>query len=227
MSSLTTISSGMEMEETPEVEELVDTRLSLSFLIGAAAGTSRQPAAVQALISASPQPETAACRERNYGPESGRDGSTATTRRHGKKARRAHGGSDDDVGDVVQGGGTKKLRLTGEQAALMEKSFRSQNILSHGEKNDLARQLGLKPRQVEVWFQNRRARTKLKQTELDCELLRHWCERLSHDNDRLRQELAEARSSSSSSFLSRLTAATTVRAACPSCNKLAGSRAPA
>uniref|UniRef100_A0ACD5V9Q4 Uncharacterized protein n=1 Tax=Avena sativa TaxID=4498 RepID=A0ACD5V9Q4_AVESA len=236
MSSLTTISSGMEMEETPEVEELMDTRLSLALPI--AAGTGRQPPAVQAMLPASlPPPETeasaaAAGRKRNYGPESGRDGSTPTTRRHdGKKARRVHGGRDvdnDEVGDVGQGDARKKLRLTCEQAALMEKSFRSHNVLSHDEKNDLARQLGLKPRQVEVWFQNRRARTKLKQTELDCELLRRWCERLSHDNDRLRQELAEARSSSSSAFLSRLTAATApVRAACPSCNKLAGSRAPA
>uniref|UniRef100_A0ACD5TCT4 Uncharacterized protein n=1 Tax=Avena sativa TaxID=4498 RepID=A0ACD5TCT4_AVESA len=225
MSSLTTSSSRMEMEETPEVEELVDTRLSLSLPIGAAAGTSRQPPAVQALalLPTSPPPETKAA-----AAGAGIDGSTATRRQHGKKARRVHGGGDAIVGDVAQGGARKKLRLTGEQAALMEKSFRSQNILSHDEKNDLARQLRLKPRQVEVWFQNRRARTKLKQTELDCELLRRWCERLSHDNDRLRQELAEARSSSSSAFLSRLTAATApVRAACPSCNKLAGSRQPA
>jgi hypothetical protein len=75
---------------------------------------------------------------------------------------------------------------------------------------------------VEVWFQNRRARTKLKQTELDCELLRRWCELLGDENERLRRELAELRSSSSSSaFLSRLTAAVRVNEACPSCNKLA------
>ncbi|KAK1615053.1 hypothetical protein QYE76_020570 [Lolium multiflorum] len=211
------------MEESLDVEEFVDTRLSLSLVIGAG---SRPAPPVQALLPASPPPgneATAAARKRK-GSESGRDGSTATAGQHGKKARRVLGGScvDDDGGFAADSGARKKLQLTADQAAVMEKSFRAHNVLSHGEKHDLARELGLKPRQVEVWFQNRRARTKLKQTELDCELLRRWCERLGDENERLRRELAELRSSSSSSaFLSRLTAAVRVNEACPSCNKLA------
>uniref|UniRef100_A0ACD5TCV0 Uncharacterized protein n=1 Tax=Avena sativa TaxID=4498 RepID=A0ACD5TCV0_AVESA len=210
MSSLTTISSG-GMEESPEMKELVDTRLSLSLVIGAGAG-SRPPSPVVELLTAPSPQENQAARTRK-GPESGRVGSAAATRQHGKKARTVQSGSDGDRGS------RKKLRLTGQQTALMEKSFRAHNVLSHDEKHDLARELGLNPRQVEVWFQNRRARTKLKQTELDCELLRRWCERLSDDNARLRRELADMRSSSSSAFLSRPTAAATVKAACPSCNK--------
>ena len=46
---------------------------------------------------------------------------------------------------------------------------------------------------MEVWFQNRRARTKLKQTEVDCELLKRCCESLTEENRRLQQELHELR----------------------------------
>ncbi|KAM0872414.1 hypothetical protein ACQ4PT_038739 [Festuca glaucescens] len=219
MSSLTTISSGMG--ESLEVEELVDTRLSLSLT---ATTGSRPPAPVQALLPAPPpkENEPAAAGRRRKVPDTGEANSTATKRQHRKRGRVVHGGSDVDQSDALGGGTRKKLRLTGEQAALMEKSFRAHNVLSHDEKHDLARRLGLNPRQVEVWFQNRRARTKLKQTEIDCELLRRWCEHLSDDNERLWRELAKARSASSSDFLSKLTAATTVNTSCPSCNTTAG-----
>ena len=224
MSSLTTISGGA-MEESQEVEELVDTRLSL--VIGAA---SRPPPTVLALLPATSPENEAAARRKRKGQENGAGGVAATSRQHSKRAKTVHDSSDvddddDDGGDAARSDGTrKKLRLTVEQAALLEESFRAHNVLSHGEKHDLARQLGLKPRQVEVWFQNRRARTKLKQTELDCELLRRWCERLSDDNARLRRELAETLSSSPA-FLSRLTMAND-KAVCSSCNKLTSARMP-
>ncbi|XBH61573.1 putative homeobox-leucine zipper protein HOX26 [Aegilops tauschii subsp. strangulata] len=202
MSSLTTISSASK--ESLEVEELVDTRLSLVI------GTGSQPPPVQAPLL---RPEARERGEKRIG---------SSARQHGKRARAVHSGSDvddDDNGGDAAGRARKKLRLTAEQAALLEKSFRAHNVLSHVEKRDLAGQLGLKPRQVEVWFQNRRARTKLKQTELDCELLRRWCERLSDDNARLRSELAETRAVLlvGGSHDSRLMG-------CPSCNRLAGGR---
>ncbi|GAU29112.1 hypothetical protein TSUD_58780 [Trifolium subterraneum] len=43
----------------------------------------------------------------------------------------------------------KKLRLTKEQSRLLEERFRTNHTLNP---------LKLRPRQVEVWFQNRRAR---------------------------------------------------------------------
>ncbi|GFP97453.1 homeobox-leucine zipper protein hat14 [Phtheirospermum japonicum] len=89
----------------------------------------------------------------------------------------------------------KKLRLTRDQTTLLEDSFKQQTTLNTAQKHALAEKLNLKPRQVEVWFQNRRARTKLKQTEVDCEFLKRNCERLSEENWRLKKEVLELRSS--------------------------------
>ncbi|XP_010417040.1 PREDICTED: homeobox-leucine zipper protein HAT9-like [Camelina sativa] len=85
----------------------------------------------------------------------------------------------------------KKLRLTKEQSDLLEESFKHHSTLNPKQKQVLARELNLRPRQVEVWFQNRRARTKLKQTEVDCEVLKKCCETLTDENMRLRKEIQE------------------------------------
>ncbi|CAN4104918.1 unnamed protein product [Withania somnifera] len=88
----------------------------------------------------------------------------------------------------------KKLRLTREQSTLLEDSFKQHTTLAVAQKQELAAKLKLKPRQVEVWFQNRRARTKLKQTEVDCEFLKKWCQSLNDENNRLKKEVQELRS---------------------------------
>ncbi|XP_028774103.1 homeobox-leucine zipper protein HAT22-like [Neltuma alba] len=87
----------------------------------------------------------------------------------------------------------KKLRLTQEQSAMLEDSFKLHSSLNPLQKQELAHRLNLKPRQIEVWFQNRRARKKLKQTEVDCELLRKCCENLRNENRRLKKEVEELR----------------------------------
>ncbi|KAJ9152468.1 hypothetical protein P3X46_026030 [Hevea brasiliensis] len=66
----------------------------------------------------------------------------------------------------------KKRRLTPEQVNLLEKSFEAENKLEPERKTQLAKTLGLQPRQVAVWFQNRRARWKTKQLERDYDLLK-------------------------------------------------------
>ncbi|CAL1357584.1 unnamed protein product [Linum trigynum] len=96
-----------------------------------------------------------------------------------------------DGKEMVGGGGRKKLRLSKEQSSLLENRFKLQTTLNTAQKQALAEQLKLTPRQVEVWFQNRRARTKLKQTEVDCEFLRKCCDSLSNENRRLKAELQE------------------------------------
>ncbi|CAK9154762.1 unnamed protein product [Ilex paraguariensis] len=87
----------------------------------------------------------------------------------------------------------KKLRLTKEQSRLLEESFRQNHALNPKEKEALAMKLKLKTRQVEVWFQNRRARSKLKQTEMECEYLKRWYGSLTEQNKRLQKEVEELR----------------------------------
>ncbi|MED6220503.1 hypothetical protein PIB30_045417 [Stylosanthes scabra] len=102
-------------------------------------------------------------------------------------------GSNDDNNNHNNYCSRKKLRLTKEQSALLEENFKLHTTLNQAQKQALAKQLNLKHRQVEVWFQNRRARTKLKQTEVDCEFLKKCCERLTDENLRLKKELQELR----------------------------------
>ncbi|KAI3910441.1 hypothetical protein MKX01_034835 [Papaver californicum] len=87
----------------------------------------------------------------------------------------------------------KKLRLSKEQSRLLEESFRENHTLNPKQKEVLAFQLKLKPRQVEVWFQNRRARTKLKQTEMECEYLKRCFGSLTEENRRLQREVEQLR----------------------------------
>ncbi|XP_073060429.1 homeobox-leucine zipper protein HOX28-like [Primulina eburnea] len=96
--------------------------------------------------------------------------------------------SDDDEGNA-----RKKLRLSKQQSVFLEQSFKEHPTLNPKQKLALASQLNLRPRQVEVWFQNRRARTKLKQNEVDCEYLKRCCKTLSEENARLHKELQDLR----------------------------------
>ncbi|XP_031493767.1 homeobox-leucine zipper protein HAT22-like isoform X2 [Nymphaea colorata] len=124
--------------------------------------------------------------------------------------------SDEDE----EASGRKKLRLTKEQSALLEESFKEHSTLNPKQKQALAKQLNLRPRQVEVWFQNRRARTKLKQTEVDCEFLKRCCETLTDENRRLQKELQELKALKLASPLCMQLPAATLTM-CPSCERIA------
>ncbi|KAH0452223.1 hypothetical protein IEQ34_019522 [Dendrobium chrysotoxum] len=119
------------------------------------------------------------------------------------------------------GGARKKLRLSKEQSAFLEESFKQHSTLKPKQKSALAKQLNLRPRQVEVWFQNRRARTKLKQTEVDCEYLKRCCEALTEENRRLQKELSELRAlKATHPFYNQLPATTlSICASCESASK--------
>lgn len=101
--------------------------------------------------------------------------------------RSCGGGEDDDLSD--DGSqlllGERKKRLSLEQVKALEKSFEIGNKLEPERKMQLARALGLQPRQIAIWFQNRRARWKTKQLERDYEVLKKQFEVLKADNDAL------------------------------------------
>lgn len=133
----------------------------------------------------------------------------------------SRGLSDEEEDGGDGSGGRKKLRLSKDQSAVLEETFKEHSTLNPKQKLALAKQLNLRPRQVEVWFQNRRARTKLKQTEVDCEYLKRCCENLTEENRRLQKEVQELRALKlSPQFYMQMNPPTTLTM-CPSCEKVA------
>ncbi|KAI3444366.1 hypothetical protein Pfo_001031 [Paulownia fortunei] len=64
-----------------------------------------------------------------------------------------------------------KRRFSDEQIRSLEVTFESDTKLEPRKKALLAKELGLQPRQVAIWFQNKRARWKSKQIEKDYSIL--------------------------------------------------------
>ncbi|KAL6959423.1 hypothetical protein U1Q18_039574 [Sarracenia purpurea var. burkii] len=109
----------------------------------------------------------------------------------------------DEDGCVEESGqiAEKKRRLSVDQVKALEKNFEVENKLEPERKVKLAQELGLQPRQVAVWFQNRRARWKTKQLERDYGVLKASYDTLKHnydslqlDNETLIKEIRELKS---------------------------------
>ncbi|KAM3321490.1 Homeobox-leucine zipper protein HOX6 [Capsicum baccatum] len=70
-----------------------------------------------------------------------------------------------------------RRRFNDEQIKSLENMFSTESRPELRTKQQLAKSLGLQPRQVAIWFQNKRARSKSKQLELEYRMLQ-----MSYDN---------------------------------------------
>ncbi|KAK8486001.1 hypothetical protein V6N13_103621 [Hibiscus sabdariffa] len=83
----------------------------------------------------------------------------------------------------------KKKRLTSDQLDSLERSFQEEIKLDPDRKMKLSRELGLQPRQIAVWFQNRRARWKAKQLERLYDTLKQEYDVISREKQKLQDEV--------------------------------------
>ncbi|CAM8956190.1 unnamed protein product [Rhodiola kirilowii] len=105
--------------------------------------------------------------------------------------------SDDSAaadGNRPQRGGRK--RLSEHKVYCLEKSFNVDNKLEPRRRNQLAKELGLQPKQVAIWFQNRRARNKNKQIENDYDkvagqygMIKAQYDKVINENKKLKAEM--------------------------------------
>ncbi|KAK4843856.1 hypothetical protein QYF36_013525 [Acer negundo] len=82
----------------------------------------------------------------------------------------------------------KMKRFSDEQIRSLEFMFESEERPESRKKQQLANSLGLEPRQVAIWFQNRRARSKTKQIEYEYNKLKSSFESLASSYESLKTE---------------------------------------
>jgi Homeodomain/Homeobox associated leucine zipper len=93
--------------------------------------------------------------------------------------------------DLPLGNGTrgdKKRRFSEDQIKSLESMFQTQTKLEPRQKLQLAKELNLEPRQVAIWFQNKRARWKSKQLEREYSALKADYDSLLSSFESLKQE---------------------------------------
>ncbi|OVA04549.1 Homeobox domain [Macleaya cordata] len=87
--------------------------------------------------------------------------------------------------------GFRKRKLTDEQVRLLELNFGNEHKLESERKDRIALELGLDPRQVAVWFQNRRVRWKTKRLEEEYSKLKMVHEGVIVEKCRLESEVSK------------------------------------
>ncbi|KAK4796606.1 hypothetical protein SAY86_028932 [Trapa natans] len=90
-----------------------------------------------------------------------------------------------------KGRDSPKKGFSNEQIKSLETMFESETKPESKKKVEIATELGLQPRQVAIWFQNRRARWKSKQLEKDYGILKASYDRLAAEYEALQKEKHE------------------------------------
>ncbi|GAV64461.1 Homeobox domain-containing protein/START domain-containing protein [Cephalotus follicularis] len=107
-------------------------------------------------------------------------------------------GGDDDDDDGGGGDKTKKKkrkkyhRHTAEQIREMEALFKESPHPDEKQRQQLSKQLGLAPRQVKFWFQNRRTQIKAIQERHENSLLKSELDKLRDENKAMRETINKA-----------------------------------
>ncbi|CAA3006000.1 homeobox-leucine zipper ATHB-52-like [Olea europaea subsp. europaea] len=88
---------------------------------------------------------------------------------------------------------SKKNRLNKAQMKILEASFEATKKLDPEHKFHLARELGVPPRQIAIWYQNRRARWKNQSLEVDYNSLQTRLETALSEKKQLEEEIDSLR----------------------------------
>lgn len=99
---------------------------------------------------------------------------------------------DDDKGKTAKKKRKKYHRHTAEQIREMEALFKESPHPDEKQRQQLSKQLGLHPRQVKFWFQNRRTQIKAIQERHENSLLKTELEKLREENKSLREDIQKA-----------------------------------
>lgn len=82
----------------------------------------------------------------------------------------------------------RRQRFSDEQIKSLEIIFETESRPELRMKQHLANKLGLQPRQVAIWFQNKRARSKSKELERDYDMLKADYDKLASQFETLKEE---------------------------------------
>uniref|UniRef100_A0A7S2NNJ5 Homeobox domain-containing protein n=1 Tax=Cyanoptyche gloeocystis TaxID=77922 RepID=A0A7S2NNJ5_9EUKA len=95
-----------------------------------------------------------------------------------------------DKADDEDGPASKKRRLRPNQVAQLEESFAQNPKLNQHRRSELASALDLSPRQIEVWFQNKRAKLKVQNVHEKYEELNQLYQNQIRANQELQKKVA-------------------------------------